>query len=693
MDGKNIDLSLFGLGIDLPHITPSSVSFRPPSWPPPKGWVWVEDKDGKPVSRFGAPDIDLTPWFGKITTFAFGDGPQKHGRSVVMDSANADLLRILFAWRGWGPDAARAPKPKSLHEFAIRMRTIFAVCSQNGILASDLSRYPAVIDQVAKRLSKSEYSKIIAELDRLRDYRDLLGFELLDQAGIARLKSLQPDHDPEQTEYIPPRIWTYLVTRVAECIRDYNEHREAIEACFAFCVDAYERNGVLQLREQNKNRTSRKNGTSRNPFQKLPEGRTGEHSRITFYGPFAATAQRYGIKDVLEKWVGSCEGKRGINASSNYFQLIQYAAMIDLVAFTLMRIEEAASVQWDCLVWHDDPVFGRIPLIQGETTKTDPDEAGLWIASPSITPSIEALQSITKMRLASPKRWREGDNPHLINGAIEPWGRGQASRDGTVRPGVQSLAGILKAYPLLFDPRQITLTEEDLKIARSVCPTLNPEQFQVGKPWHLAWHQYRRTGAVNMFASGDISDSSMQLQMKHLTRNQSLYYGRGNTSLHLNDSVRTLLVNAFYEGMGRDLQAMRTDRFVSPYGEEHKARMFAPANDGKPVNLISEADAHHFEKVFREHRIGGRLTVLGGCMKNGPCDGDCVTSVGDCAGGDGEKPCVNVLFDRTRAPANQKRLDAIRLQLSQTPLDTPRYRFLVQEQRGLENYFAYIKAA
>lgn len=686
MDSKNIDLSLFGLGVDLPHVTPSSVTFRPPSWPPEKGWVWVEDRDGKPVSRFGDPIIDLTPWVGKATTFAFGDGPKKRANSVVLDLANADLLRILFAWRGWGPGAVRAPDHKSLLWFAGNMRTILVVCSQNGILASALSRYPAVIDQVAKRLPKSEYNKIIAELDRLRDYRDLLGFELLDQAGIARLKILQPHHNVEQTEYIPPRIWTYIVTRVAECTRDYNEHREAIEACFAYCVEAYESNGVLQFR----NKTGR---SDRSPFGKVPKDRTGKRSGITYLGPFADTAQRFGIKDLLEKWAGSCEGGRSISAFSNYFQLIQHASMIDLVAFTLMRIEEAASVRWDCLVWHDDPIFGRIPLIQGETTKTDPDDAGLWITSPSITPTIEALQSIAKMRLTSARQWRDGDNPRLINGAMEPWGTGKISRDLNLRPHVRALAENVKKHPLLFDPRQITLTKEDLKIARSVCPTLNREQFQVGKPWHLAWHQFRRTGGVNMFASGDISDSSVQLQMKHLTRSQPLYYGRGNTALHLNNTVRALLVNAFYEGMGRDLQAMRTDRFVSPYGEEHKARMFAPANDGKPVNLLSEADAHHFEKVFREHRIGGRLTVLGGCMKNGPCDGDCVTSVGGCAGVDGEKPCANVLFDRTRAPANQKRLEAIRMQLSQTPPDTPRYRFLLQEQRGLENYFVYIKAA
>lgn len=677
----NIELSQFGLGLDLPYVRPSARSFRPPSWPPPRDWVCIEDKKGNPVSRLGDPILDLTPWFGKKTTFSFGDGPKRNARSPVIDSANADILRDLFVFRAWGPQAARAPS--TLLVVAKWFRKIVAICSDNHILASDLSRYPVVIEQVARGLQPSNYYAVIAELDRLRDARDILGFELLDRSGIARLKVLQPAHDPEQTEYIPPRIWTYVVTRVAECIKDYADHREAIEACFEFCVDAYQRNGAREYYE----RTGESN---RNPFRVAPTGKTGKYSGITYHGPFADTAQRFGIKDVMEKWVGCISGKRGIRSLTSYFHLIQQVARIDIAAFTLMRIEEAASVRWNCLQWHDDPVFGCIPLIQGETTKTDPDDNALWITSPSIEPSIRALQSIVRMRLSSAERWVEGSNPRLNAASIEPWGKAKAVRESGLSVNIQALGNLISKFPLLFETQQITLTEHDLKIARAVCPTLNREQFQVGKPWALAWHQFRRTGAVNMFASGDISDSSMQLQMKHLTRAQPLYYGRGNTALRLNDATRVLLVNAQYEATARDLVAMHTDRFVSPHGEEHKARLLAPANNGEPVNLISEADAKHYEKVYREHRIGGRLTVLGACMKNGPCDGDCVSSVGDCAGGDGKSSCTHVLFDRNRASANQKRLEAVRLQLVQTLADTPLYRHLLQEVRGLENYFGYI---
>lgn len=677
----SINLSHLGLGLDVPFVGPNSRSFRPPIWPPPKDWVCIEDKNGNAISHYGDHFWIFTPWYGKVLTFNFGDGPKIHAKMSVIDPANAELLRQLVAWRIWGPRAASAVN--TLIQFAIAFRQIIKVCSDNNILASDLWRYPAVIDKVAQTLAPSIFDRIVAELERLRDVRNFLGFELLDASGIKRLKAAQPQHDKEQTEYIPPRIWGYVVNRVAECINDYCAHQEKIEACFAFCARAYEQNGVVEYRAKNGKGTI-------NPFQKPRYAAKDKH----YYGPFAETAQRFGIRELLERWSAKFESTASIVSFSNYLLIVRYAALIDIAAFTLMRIDEAASVRSNCLLWHDDPVYGRIPLIQSETTKTDPDDRGLWITSPSVQPAIYALQSIAAMRLSCAGQCAEADNPELIVPTFEPWAGGRKSaKQLGVKPSLFSLGTVVRNYPLMFDLHQLTITEDDIKIAKAVCPTLNAERFQVGKPWSLAWHQFRRTGAVNMFASGGISDSSMQLQMKHLTRWQPLYYGRGNTVLHLNDAARVLLVNAQYEAMGRQLAEVHTDRFVSPYGDKHKATLLAPVNGGEPVNLISDGDAKHYEKAARKHLTNFRLTVLGGCMKNGQCDGDCVSSVGDCAGGDGEAPCLNVLFDRTRAPANQIRLQGVIKQLEITPPETPRYRFLEQEKRGLENYFAYIRKA
>lgn len=88
----SINLSHFGLAIDVPFIRPNARSFRPPSWPPPKDWVWIEDAEGNEVSRYGDHIANFTPWVGETTTFDFGDGPKLHARSPVIDPANAELL-------------------------------------------------------------------------------------------------------------------------------------------------------------------------------------------------------------------------------------------------------------------------------------------------------------------------------------------------------------------------------------------------------------------------------------------------------------------------------------------------------------------------------------------------------------------------------------------------------------------------
>lgn len=679
---ENVDLSQLGLGITVPFVGTDWECYRPPSWPPPRDWPWVTDKFGTVISRYGDPILDLSSWTNKRSIINFGDGRKLRSTSVVIDPANADLLRLLVAWRGWGERSVKAVR--TLMTVAEHFKTLITVCSQCGILASDLSRFPGVIEKVAKALTASTYSHAIGEFERARDARDLLGFELLSKEALTRLKELQPDHDPEQAEYIPTRIWTYIVNRVAEVMKDYADNQDAIEACLTFCVSAYRRN-----HRPEKNR-------SIPPFT-TKRGRVCELPHASFLGPFELTAEKFGVKNIVKKWVRDDDKKKlGISDFSKYLSLVQHAALVDIMAFTLMRRDEATFLRWNCLSWHDDPVFGRIPLIQGETTKTDPDDTALWIASPSVEPSISALQSIAKVQLSAIGLWSDGDNPVLQTSALMPWN--QSIKNGNskslARGRVRSLSElVMKDYHLLFNPQQLTITEDDLKIALAVSPTLNRERFQVGKPWIPAWHQLRRTGAVNMFASGDISDSSVQLQMKHLTRAQPLYYGRGNTALHLNNDVRVLLVNAQYEATGRELAAMQTDRFISPHGDTHKLRLLAPANDGCPVDLISESDAKHYEKVFREHRIGGRLTVLGACMNNGQCDGDCVSSVGDCSGGDGKAACAFVLLDLTRRAPNQKRLEAVRLDLVQTPPNTPRHRYLQQEERGLENYFVYINKA
>lgn len=688
-------LARFGLAINVQHISSTSRSYRPPSWPPPRDWVCVEDKFGKAISYYGQPIWHLDPWAGKPMTLNFGDGPQLAQTSSI-DRDNADLLRMLVTWRGWGPRGARTASTLK-NTFFTPIRQIVALCSREGILASDLMRFPAVMAKVPQVLTASKFGTVVSELQRILDARNELGFILLDQNGIRQLVAAKPVHTTEQTEYIPPRIWAYQVNRLRECLDDYIAHRQKVEDCFRFCVDAYAKNfGTLTAA------LAGGTNTSRTPFQNASNRGDGSRSGsgYEFHDHFAHTASRFGILELLGRWVEAPEvgnSKKGITLLSSYLSLITQVGLAYLLNFSLMRHDEGKSLRADCLYIEADEKLGKIPILCGETTKTDPDSDARWPTSPSVHVAIEAMTSVANLRMTCAREnpvvaplATDIGNPYLVDRAFEPW-VGHVSKHYSERPGSQGYSEVIRKYPKLFDVKTMEITEQDLKIACSVTPTLNREMFQVGRPWSLAHHQLRRTGAVNMFGSGLVSDSTMQFLMKHLTRAMPLYYGRGSSSLRLNEEARYQLVNAQYEVMGYEIAAVISDRFVSPYGDDHKKKSIADSIGIQgEVNMLSEVNARRFEAAARRGAISYRTTVLGACMSKGPCDGDCIESIAGCAGGDGGALCKDALFDRQRAAQNKVRLDGTMLILNSTTPDTPKYCALEKEKRGLENYFDII---
>ncbi|MCX7193923.1 MAG: hypothetical protein NTY60_09945 [Proteobacteria bacterium] len=673
-----VTIDQLGLAIHSPLVTPSSRNYRPPSWPPPRDWVVVEDAQGNIISRWGDPVWRLDLWEGKPTSLNFGDGLVTH--TTRIDGENADLLRLLVTWRLWGPRGARTVS--TLLNFFTPLRKIVALCSKNGILTSDLMRFPAVMKQVSQVLAPSTFDNSVSELHQLLDAKQTLGFVLLDKNGLKQLVASKPRYKIAQTAYIPPRIWSYQINRLRECLEDYLEHRHKIEKCFQFCLDAYAHNyGSLTAALKTKPIRSRV------PFGEKSYYETG----CRYHGHFSLTAEQFGISELLGRWVvlpKEGDPEKGIRLLSSYLSLIQHAGLAYMCIFSLMRIEEASSLRADCLYWENDEKFGRIPILRGVTTKTDLDSDARWPTSPSVQIAIDSMTSVSSMRVhcaehnpSAALSVEDKANPYLFNRAFEPWAAGKTNVY-SLRKTTPTYKEFSLRYPKLFREKEMRITEEDFKIALSICPTLNLEEFQVGKSWPIAWHQIRRTSAVNMFASGVVSDSSMQYLMKHASRIMSLYYGQGHTRLCLNKETRTLVVNAMYEAMGKEVLNVLSERFVSPYGEERKAMIV--------VNLVTDPDAKKFANSAKKGEVFFRSMRLGGCMKRGVCEYGGVESISHCAGSDGNHPCADVLYDKEKAEANKMYLNSIEQRLTDAPADSPLHRSMEAEKRGLENYFDVI---
>lgn len=670
---------LLGLQIDSPYVHPQVDNFRPPSWPPPPDWAPILNAEGNPVCRYSDSIWPLDVWAGKPLKLNFGDGKTKKG-STRIDPANANLLRQCVAWFMYGTRGCRTAA--SLDDKLTTIKPLFAVCCQEGVLASDLMRFEAVIDKVAAQLPPSTFYKAVAILHDLLNARDHLGFCLLNQDGLARLAKLQPDHEKEQTPYIPPRIWAYQLKSLRECLQDYAQYQERVEDCFRFCVSAYAHNaGSLKAAL-----TSR-DGEFDTPFRNKKTTRS-----VIYHGPFKLTADRFGITELLERWTGPFSGEAGekqIRKLSQYLDLVSKVGLAYLLNFSLMRVNEGFSLRSDCLLIEHDQKFGDIPMLVGETTKTDPDSHARWPVSKSAPLAIDAMKHIAALRMSCARERgslgiteQDENNPYLVSYQYEPWSNSKHKPYGT-RPAEWSYKNVLSSFPLLLDSAQIAITAEDLRIARLITPTLDQEVFKIGAVWPFAWHQLRRTGAVNMQNSGLVDDSSLQLQLKHHSRAMTLYYGRNHARLALSEETRTLYLKTMYQEQARALSAVSGPQFVSPLGEARKAAI---------VSLISEKDATALIKSIKRGEVSARGIRAGFCFNARPCPYGGIESITHCLGGEDGKGCPDLLLDLSKAGDITRYEKVVDAQLAVVHRDSPRFRALQSEKRSIEKYYAHVQA-
>ncbi|WP_157284059.1 hypothetical protein [Pseudomonas chlororaphis] len=199
-------LPKMGLAIDSELAVPDAPNYRPPCWPPKSDWPVVIDANGNVISRWGDPIWRLDPWAGIPLTLNFGDGPFTKIAAPI-DSENANLLRIIIGWWLYGPNGARGHR--TVKTRFDQMRRLFALCAQEGILASELSCFPRIADRIPEVLQSSRAREFLMLLHELYERQDTLGFTILDRTALTRLEATLPNHETRQTPFIPPRIWRY----------------------------------------------------------------------------------------------------------------------------------------------------------------------------------------------------------------------------------------------------------------------------------------------------------------------------------------------------------------------------------------------------------------------------------------------------------------------------------------------------
>ncbi len=193
-------------------------------------------------------------------TLNFGYGPAKKYVAAI-DPANADLLRTVIGWWLYGPNGARGYR--GLKTRFDQMRRLFVLCTQEGILASELSHFPARSPEPVSR----RCSRLPGPVSSWHCCTNCTsgGMRWGSPCWIAQgwHASQRPCPRPPRSSrppISPPRIWHYQITRLRECLDDFLAHRGQVEECFRFCLAAYRHNSASLQDNAGHNRSIRFSG-------------------------------------------------------------------------------------------------------------------------------------------------------------------------------------------------------------------------------------------------------------------------------------------------------------------------------------------------------------------------------------------------------------------------------------------------
>ncbi len=658
------------LGIDLPFIHAESENYRPPTWPPAPDFPVVIDTLGRVISRYGDSVWILDVWAARRLRLDFGS--TSSGTELSKDCSES--ARLICAWWLWGPRPVT--NAGTLKSRFTHITPLLKLCSAKKINPLELYKHDEILDEIPSCFSSSHAEPALILFHNLYEHRKEFGHVILDRDALRRFSAAISKHEGSQTAYIPPRIWLYQVSRLREFLDDYLACSKGVAACYEECLALYrEKFGYLFARHQEN-------------YQPSNEKEAGFSKH---FGPFVDYAIKHGIDGSIRKWIvgiDAPDNKIAISSLGSFMSLATKVGNAYLLNMSLMRVDEVWKLREKCLNVEHDLQFGKIYTLGGVTTKRIHDIDARWVTSSSAEIAVQVMTHVVRLRLATavesigtrvPKE--QQINPWFNIRQYEPWARGSGlERDFAVRPSYPSYGSILKSYKFLLDPTQLVVTENDLEYARLLTPTLG-EDIQLGKPWPLAWHQLRRTGAVNMQASSLVSDASLQYQLKHTSRAMSLYYGRGYSRVKLNDVAYATYVKAMYEVLGKEISRLLTPRFVSPYGEGRKAQI---------LNIVSTDDRKKLSSAAAKGQVQWRETLAGGCAKRGPCEYGGADTLVHCAGGDGKGACADALYDRDREPQLIELREIIQDRLDHAPIGSPYHASLLMQEKAVVNVLVTI---
>jgi integrase len=637
---------------DIPFVSESSPCFRPLEYPPKDDFVMSIDADESVISFYGNDTWDFIS-FGSPKLMPFEE----------YDFENKKLFKQMMFYIIYSH--LFPGKYNSLRGWFQSLQPIFRKCTELKIKASDLSRYPKVIEEIARlkaSISPSTFTDDVYYFDQLFKLRSEIGFTLLNDNSISLYKTFDPEYEAGQTPYIPSQIWTKFIQHLDIVFDDFEANQDKLESLYDYLVSTTitnQINGFKHPSPFDNNRCA----------DKIKYGRT-----------FEDYLNDHGLFDLFEKYAGRRGGTVGFETSQfNYvINNTMVSCYLYILFYSLMRKKEALSLRTDCLKTEIDERLGNFYLLAGETTKTDPDSDDRWVINKRVARAVTIAKTLIdwKLRHIDPPE----QTPFLFQ-RVDAWTK--AVRSNKVRDFDKCDHLIEHGYKF-FNKNQFVITQQDYDEALALTPKLaRQDWFKVGNIWQFSFHQFRRTLAVH-FALNKISPSSTQLQMKHSTREQQFHYQNNAGKLRLNHLAEQEVVNEYYAEMARNIASVVHGDAILPHKQ-------SPVKQDV-VCFVEEGEMKKLLKAQKNGAVGYRKNLLGGCMKQGTCEYGGFDSITHCAGGTGGNMCSDLIIDGSREQEFEDDKAYYEEQMDEVLEDSPRYGAFKAEVRGYEKVLDVIKA-
>ena len=320
-----------------------------------------------------------------------------------------------------------------------------------------------------------------------------------------------------------------------------------------------------------------------------------------------------------------------------------------LHAYTGMRNGEMLNTQSNRL--ESVPTNSGICRIISTTSKfTGTNQNAKWVTSKEVERIIFILRSINQV-IAKHYNLNLNDLPLFLSGNI-------FVEKGKIRDNenIRAKRKFDKRDELPLDYSSLRLTIEDKQEIEEIDFNKNIRDLEIALPWEFKTHQYRRSLAIYSIQSGLVSLGALQIQMKHLFREMTLYYGNGA-------SYARKLFDIPKEHIANDLDALKPELDTLAYIKNvifSDEKLFGA--HGSFVENNTKQNNHKFKTYFLENRdktlkqfkngeIAYKETALGGCIATEACDSRLtrsITACFDCHGGILKKSKVDNVIQKQK---------------------------------------------